>query len=481
MRYKRILLVAPRFQQSRFRLSLYPPAGLGYISESLVKNGFIVSTFDMNLQYSYKDLVKRISHFKPELIGFSAMTFGHRQLYELINKVKESYPQLDIAAGGPHMSTLREKVLEECDSIDFGVVLEGDLTIRRLCEGEDCSGIQGLIYRKNSSVISNDFQEFITDLDKLPFPKYESFELDKYPSRQIGIVTSRGCPYDCIYCPVISAIGKRFRQRSAQNVVEEVLYWYNKGYREFLFLDDNFTLDRKRVEEICSLLLKNDLKGISLKCPNGIRADRVNYEILKKMKEAGFDMVAFGVEAAEDRVLKNIKKGETIATIEESIRNACDLGFEVDLFFLMGSPGETLKDVQTSFSLAMRYPVRNARFYNIIPFPKTELFEWIKKNNYFLHSCEDILNNASHFVNEPCFFTPEMSCSDRKKAFRMAQKVIRRIRRNFIERKIKGPSLLKNAISYFYTIALIEDLMLNNRVFVGVKEKAKVLLFNRKR
>lgn len=476
MRYKRILLVAPRFFQSKFRLSIYPLAGLGYISEALETNGFDVSTFDMNLQYSLKDLDKKISVFKPDMIGFTAMTFGHRQLYALINSLKKSYPAIKIVAGGPHISTLRKKVLEECPGLDYGIILEGDLSIVQLCKGVDLDKIQGFIYRQGRSVIMNEFNDFITELDTVAFPRYRSFEIEKYPSRQIGIVTSRGCPYSCIYCPVISAIGKRFRQRCAQNVVDEVTYWHQKGYREMLFLDDNFTLDRKRVEEICALLTKSKLSGLRLKCPNGIRADKVDYELLKKMKAVGFDMIAFGVEAAEDKILKNIKKGETIATIEESIRNACSLGFDVDLFFLMGSPGETLKDVKSSFSLAMRYPIRNSRFYNIIPFPNTELFEWIKKNNYFLHSYEHILNNASHFINEPCFYTPEMPSQDRRIAFGMAQKVTRRIRRNFIERKIKGPIVFKKTLGFVYTLPLVEDMLINNPVLVKVKERLKNLL-----
>jgi len=470
MRYKKILLISPRFFKGRFRLAIHPLAGLGYIAESLRANGFAVSVFDMNLGYDHRDLERRISGFRPDIIGFTVMTFGHRDLYALVERIKAAHPGIKIMAGGPHISTLRGKVLEDCPAVDYGIILEGEQSVVELCMGADPDKIQGLVHRRGGEIAVNDFRNFIADLDKLHFPKYELFELNKYPTGQIGIVTSRGCPYECIYCPVNSAIGRQYRQRSAQGIVDEIEYWHKKGRREILMLDDNFTLSRKRVEEICGLLSRKAFKGISLKCPNGVRADKVDYDLLKMMREAGFDMLSFGVEAASDRVLKTIKKGEDASTIEKGIRDACSLGFDVDLFFLIGSPGENLKDVESSFSLARRYPVRSAKFYNIVPFPGTELFGWIGDNGYFLRAAEDIINNASHFINEPCFFTPEMSAGDRKWAFEMGQKISREIRRKFIERKLKGPSFLRKAFSRIYTSPLAEAAVNNNAMVIRLKE-----------
>lgn len=476
MRFKKILLVSPRFYKGRHRLSIHPLAGLGYVAETLKKASVTVKVLDMNLQYGFKDLKDQISIFDPDLIGFSIMTFGYKEQFAMISKIKELFPDKDIVAGGPHISTLRAKALKDCPAIDYGIILEGDLSVVELCRGIELKHIQGLIFRKGDEIITNDFDNFITDLDEISFPRYEAFELDKYPTRQLGIVTSRGCPYSCIYCPVISAIGKQFRQRSAESVVEEIAYWYKNGYRDILVLDDNFTLSRDRVEKICDLLGRQDFKGLSLKCPNGIRADRVDYNLLKEMKRVGFDMIAFGVEAAEDRILKNIKKGEDIVTIEKSIRDACDLGFDVELFFLIGSPGERFEDIKSSFSLAMRYPITSAKFYNIIPFPTTELYDWIEKNNYFIRSPEEIMNNASHFINQPCFYTPEMSVLDRRRAFRMGQGVTRKIRRQFIERKIKAPLVIKRSFSWIYTQPFVERMSVNNPDFVRIKEALRYFI-----
>lgn len=473
MRYKKILLVSPRFYKGRHRLSTNPLAGMGYIAQALSNRGFNISVMDMNLKYSERDLEKKIRDFNPDIIGFSLLTFGHRQVYEMINRIKERHKNIKIAVGGPHVSTFLSRILEDCMGIDFGLVMEADRSFLDLCVGRSFEEIPGFIYRDGKTIKENSFGEFIFDLDSLGFPRYEAFELSKYPLRQIGIVTSRGCPYQCIYCPVIAAIGTKFRQRSSLSVIEEIDYWYKNGYKEILVLDDNFTLVRNRLEEICEGLIKKNFRGLSLKCPNGIRADKVDRDLLTLMRRAGFDTIAFGVESASDKVLRSIKKGENIQTIENSVRNACELGFAVDLFFLIGSPKETMEDLRLSFKLARSYPIRNANFYNIIPFPKTELFEWVKDNNYFLYPIDYILNNTSYFINDPAFFTPEMSACERKAAFKQARKVSRAVRRNFIERKIKGPKLIKRIISIVYTNNFIYEQVTNNSFLLGLKDRAK--------
>lgn len=473
MRYKKVLLISPKFHTGRNRLALLPLAGLGYIAEALEKTGVEVKVLDMNLGYCLRDIKSYLRKYNSDIIGFTAMTLGYKYLYEMINDVRLMQPEAKIVIGGAHISALREKVLEECPAIDFGIILEGDISMVRLCRGDNLDKIQGLIYRENSKVITNRFGNFIRDLDEIPFPRYRSFELDKYPTRQLGIVTSRGCPYDCIYCSVIATIGKQFRARSAQSIVDEIEYWYNRGFRDIFILDDNFTLIRKRVEEICGLLAKKNFKGLHFKCPNGIRADRVDRTLLKAMKEVGFDFISFGVEAASDNVLRCIKKGESIASIEKSIQDACEIGFDVDLFFLIGSPGETREDVNLSFALAQRYPLRRAIFYNLIPLPATELLAWLTAKGYLLHPIEYILNNASYYLDQPFFFTPELSVTQRKEALKTGRMITLNIRRKYIERKLKGPLPLKRLFSYLYTLPVIDDTLVNSRLVVKTKEKIK--------
>ena len=491
MRFTKVLLIAPRYMKGVFQLSSFPMTGLGYVAEALERAGVETRVLDMNLRYEFEDLAQMMESFAPELIGVSMMTFGHLEQYALMNRIRREYPEVRLMVGGSHVSTMREQVLAQCPAVDYGVVLEGDETVVQLCCGEPPASIAGLMYRHADEIVFNPRGSFIRDLDALGFPRYRSFELDKYSPdlgcsrpdergavslRPIAIITSRGCPFDCIYCPVIAAIGKQFRYRSAQSVVEEIVYWHGLGYRNIVINDDNFTLLRERVEQICKTLIELKL-GMRLQCPNGIRADRVDRELLALMKEAGFDWIAFGVEGGNDKVLATIKKGESMASIEKSIQDACDLGFFVFLTFILGSPGETMADIEDSFSLALRYPVAGVKFYNIVPFPNTELYDWIAARDYFLIPPEQILNDASHYVNEPCFETPELPAASRRRAFKLGREVERRIKRRFMERKLSLPGPLAAMVSYLATVPALERLLLTDVRVIRWKRYLRRLLF----
>lgn len=461
--YNRLLLIIPPTAVGPNELAFYPLTGLGYISEVLNKNNIEQEVLDMRLGYRERDLRKRIQKFQPDLIGFSMMTFQYKRTYEIIRFVKSLAPKANIVAGGPHISTFREKVLEECLEVDFGVVLEGEESILELCKGRNPSQIRGLLFRRDKEIVYNGDREFIANLDALPFPRYDKFESDKYLSRRISLVTSRGCPYHCIYCPVKTAIGNKFRVRSAENVVDEMEYWYQKGYKEFLFQDDNFTLNPGRVFKICSLIEEQNLKGLILRLPNGIRADKVTREMLRAMKRAGFRSLAFGVEAGNNRILARIKKEERIEKIRETIRDACELGFQVALTFLIGSPEETERDIEDSFKLAQEFPVMEVDFYNLIPFPGTELFDWIKRNNFFILPPVEYLNTVSHFTNQPCFQTPQLSTLKRKKAFSHAQKISKEIKKKGIEVRLKRLGLWGKIIARIYTWEIFQKVYTHNK------------------
>ncbi len=465
MRYKKVLLIwPPTFVNIRTKIHGHPPVGLGYIAEVLSGNGIQCEVVNMGLKSDISGLTRKILKFQPDLIGFSLMTPRYRQSYELIHNLHKQFPEPDIVVGGPHSSIFRKSVLEECDAIDYGVVLEGDQTIVELCKGQSLDQIKGLVYRNNGNTLYNGDRAFIEDLDSVAFPKYDQFALSEYPVKKIAIATTRGCPYSCIYCPNPLTIGKKFRKRSAENVVDEIVYWYDQGYREIDILDDNFTLDQERVFEICRSLISKSLKGLILACPNGVRADRITEEMLKIMKRAGFSEIAFGVEAGTNEVLKNLKKGETIEVIEAAIKCACDLDYKVTLFFLIGSPGETLEDFNQSLELAKRYPVFSANFYNIIPSPSTELFEWISDKKLFIEDIDEYLNSGDAFADKAYFQTPEMPIEDRQKAFLLANKVSKEILRKYFSKKLRRFGTFAKPLSVFLASNFLQTAYRNSIV-----------------
>ena len=323
-----------------------------------------------------------------------------------------------------------------------------------MCKGCELSAIKGLIYRDGNAVVYNGDRLFIADLDKIPFPRYHKFELSNYLADSIGIQTTRGCPYACTYCPVQSAIGKKFRARSPENIIGEMLYWHSQGKKNFAIWDDNFTLIKDRVFKICDLIEKRGLKGLKISVPNGIRSDKASYDMLNKMRKVGFYMLSFGVESGSNQVLKNLKKGTDIETMRKAVNDACELGYDVYLYFIIGSPGETWSDYEKSLIFARKYPVAEARFYTLIPFPNTELYDWVKKHNYFIRDPEEYLNTADHFVNKPCFATPEMPEEERKKAFQEGRKLTQSLKVKHKMRELEGFGVLKRPLARF----LISDL-----------------------
>ncbi|MFC1570481.1 B12-binding domain-containing radical SAM protein [Candidatus Omnitrophota bacterium] len=411
--YKRVLLIVPGYKKSHYEYAGLP-AGVGYISEALDRAGIDQEIVDMRLGYSYGQLKKRIEEFKPDLIGASMMSFRHKDHYELLDKIKADFQDVDIAAGGPHLSTFRDKALKVCDSIDYGFTLEGEDAIIELCSGEKTlEDIKGLLYRKEGEIRYTGDRDFILDLDNKGFPKYRFFERDKYPNFR-SLVTSRGCPHSCIFCPVQLTIGKRLRVRSTESILGEIDYWYGQGVRVFNVVDDNFTFYKDRIMAICEGIKNRGYKDISFSCRNGVRADTVDREMLSAMKDIGFNYLAFGVESGSDRMLEVIKKGEKLEAIDSAVKEACDLGYMVTLFFIMGLPTETEEDVEKSLEFAMKYPVFDVRFYNPIPFPGTELYDWVEENGYFDESLGDYLNSFSHWINKPVFGTPELPIDSRK-------------------------------------------------------------------
>lgn len=463
MRYKRVLLVNPSYANTFFKTPMWhPPAGLGYIAQSLQDNGIEYEVIDMSLGADPKALIKKILSFKPDLVGISMMTFSYENTYEMISGIKKTYNNAVVIAGGPHVSTLRDVVLKQCPDIDYGCVLEGEQTIIDLCAEKELSDIPGLIYRQNADIIMNQERPFACELDNINYPRYKGFELDKYLHKIIGIVSSRGCPFECIYCPVHSAIGRKFRMRSAKNIMQEITYWYDKGYRMFDFVDDNFTLDKGRVLEICELIQKSDFKGIQFRCPNGIRADKTDPLMLQRMRESGFTMIAFGIESGSDKILKIMKKNEDAAKMDKAVASALEAGFEVVLYFIIGLPGETREDIEKSVNFALKYPVSDARFYNVIPFPKTELYEWVKKNNRFLKTPEYYLNHITPTTHEPVFDTEELSREDKIKALKYCAGITKRIYRNKLKRKLPFARPVNNVLSWIISTDVVQNIYAGN-------------------
>ncbi|MCD6117677.1 radical SAM protein [bacterium] len=467
MVYNRVLLVSP--PSSSYLGAARPPQNLGFLARALMDNGICYDVLDMRLGYSFRHLKKKIDKFKPDLIGVTLVSLEYIKSYDLISRIKEYVPDVPIVAGGPHVTVVKNKVLEECREIDYGAVNEGEDILVELCKGVvGVQNIAGLLHRVEDEVVYNGPRHYTDDLDVISWPTYEKFELKKY-IKEVPINSSRGCPYQCVFCPN-KIISKRFRKRSALNVVDEVEYWYNKGYRVFNFDDDNFTLDNQRVFDICDEIEKRNIVNAEFRCSNGIRADRITRELLERMKEVGFNYIAFGVDGGNNKMLRINKKGETIEQIEEAIKNACELDYDVKIFVITGMPQETIEDVEDSFRIVQKYPIKRVILNNPIPYPGTELYETVKANNWFIKQPEEYLNYVTENEDIPVFETPEMSREARQKLLKRCRRIEKQVTQRAVERMYAQYGILAKLGGYIFASRFMERMFFQNIAFRRIIE-----------
>lgn len=470
MRFNRILLVSPP-SSSRYG-GLRVPAGIGHIAQVLQDNAIEYDYMDMRLGYSSKHLKNTMLELKPDLVGISMITLKYKNTYQMISNIKAILPNTKIVVGGHHVTILKEKVLEECNEIDFGVVADGEKTIVELCKDNIAYGeIKGLLFREKEQILFSGERPLVENLDEYAFPRYEKFNMNKY-SDQIPIHSSRGCVFKCTFCPN-KLLGRKYRTKSVSYFVDEIKYWHKKGYRQFAIDDDNFTLNKKRVYETCDEIAKRDLKSLFIRCSNGIRADRVDRQLLRRMKEIGVREVGFGVDGGNNKVLGHLKKGETIEEIEEAIKIACELGFDVKLFIIVGTPHEEMADIEDSIRLARKYPVARVNFNNAIPYPGTEMFDYVKEHNLFLIPPEEYLNNISEEKQVPVFETPELKKEERIRMLERCHQVEREVMKNTVIRMFRRFPLIGIVAKYFFNVDLFERLFFKNLFFRKVFERIR--------
>ena len=180
--------------------------------------------------------------------------------------------------------------------------------------------------------------------------------------------------------------------------------------------------------------------------------------MLARMREVGFKYIAFGVDGGNNRILQIVKKGETIETIEQAVKDACDLGYDVKLLFVVGTPYETREDVEDKVGLSRKYPIQEVHFYNTIPYPGTELYDWVEENNYFLREPEDYLNDVSCLTNVPVFETPELPRQERIAVLNYLGKVRKQVHRDAVLRTFRRRSVIGVLASYVLANSFVERL-----------------------
>lgn len=424
----KILLVNP-LPAGLMRIST--PIGIGYVGASLKAAGYEVKILDQTLK-SKQGLPELLTGFEPEVVGITGYSSQYTAMKEAANTSKRFGST--VVVGGIHSSAYPEYVLSDCASIDFVVKGEGEYSFPELLTRSSPVGIPGVYYR-NSGRTKSRSPELIEDLDTLPYPwsvlnpsdycSYKPAGMVTRYSTIASILSSRGCPYGCSFCCASVVLGKKIRLRSASNILDEMeLLVKSLGIKEIQIIDDNFSFYPEHVISVCEGIRDRHLK-FSWTLTNGIRADRIDEDVLKVMKEAGCYYFAIGIESGSKRILKTISKELSLESVESTTKAASKLGFITQGFFMIGFPGETKKDREMSSDFASKLPLDRMMVAPVMSLPGSDLF-----NSQF----EGRLDEYDWAQSEVKGWKPVPGASD----YTIIKKCIRRMRLRFYLNPIRN-------------------------------------------
>jgi len=318
-----------------------------------------------------------------EIIALKAYTMDHFAVKRMAEIAKRELPGCTVIVGGPHASGVPELVLRDMPAVDYAFKGEGERGFPRFCEavlaGQSVDDIPGLAWRTPQGLHLNP-PELIEDLDTLPRIRWEDIPIHEYPDYItslpfIPVMATRGCPYQCTYCSAFNIFGRRFRHRSVQSVVDELrLLQRVHGVRAVNFSDNEFSLDRGYVMELCQALKDSGL-GTEWELANGLRLDTVDEELLSTMADAGCRYVSIGVESASNSILLENKKAMTQAVIREKAALVLRSGLQVQGLFIIGFPTETQAQILDTIRFSLELGIDKTNFSILMPLPGTEVFD----------------------------------------------------------------------------------------------------------
>ncbi len=378
----KILLINPPAINFYHRVGLrMPPLGLAYVGAVLKKNGHEVKLIDLNVE---KINYNAFPYHKFDLVGLSIDTTRYPVSVKIAKIAKKC--GVKVVAGGFHPTFMDKEALNS-GAFDYVVRGEGEFImldlVKHLEKGLPVDEVEGISYFRDREFVRNPDAVLVSELDSIPFPAREIIPLDSYTTslkRKVAgtMITSRGCPFDCEFCSCSRFCGLKWRTRSVENIMEEVDLLYNKyGYRSISFLDDNFTLNPKRVVEICEQILRKSLKFSWFAMT---RVDTVvrNEKVVELMKRAGLRQVFVGFESGNQEILDKYGKRAEVDVAFKAAEILKRYGIEVWGSFIIGALNETKEMIKQTIKFARKLNPHICQFSILIPYPGSRLFDKVK-------------------------------------------------------------------------------------------------------
>ena len=394
---KKALLVKP---SDSYSYAIIPNLGLGYLAAWLRRDGFEAYILDCNKEsIDAESFAAYLMRNEFHLVGFQVYTSNLYNTGEMTKITRRLMKDAIIVIGGPHPSGDPEHALDFLQEVDCAVVGEGELAIAELMKlsrsdmgnASVLSNINNIAFRDKEKGLTINKRIFIENLDEIPMPAWDLIDPRTYPISPHGtfaraypvapIITTRGCSCPCTFCAAFRIVGRKVRSRSAASVLDEITHLYREyKVREFHIEDDNFTFQKDYVMRIADGIMERGL-DIRWACPNGIRIDKIDEEVLSRMEQSGCYSISFGIESGSNRVLRAMKKNLTIEEIEAKIVMIKKSSrMNVTGFFLIGYPGETEEDIRETLRFSRRLKIDKASFSPVMPLPGSEIYRgWKKK------------------------------------------------------------------------------------------------------
>ncbi len=366
-----------------------PPLGLAYLASMIREEHDVRIVDSLAEDFSHEDIEKIIKEYDPDVIGITSTTSMIPDAYAVAKMAKRINENVKVIMGGPHVTFAPDKTFEECPYVDFIVRGEGEITFKELIDAleknRDPSNILGLSINMGNKVKNNPPRPLIKDVDTIPMPSYDLLPMEKYQADGVRfgtVITSRGCPFNCAFCSSSLQFGKRWRGHSDSRVIEELRYLYEKyRIREIEFLDDTFTLNRKRAMRIAKRLRE---EGLDISWSGSSRVDIFTDELAQAMKKSGCHTIFFGIESGSQKTLDFIGKGITPEQSISAVKKAKKHGIRALGAFVIGFPEETKEDIEKTIKLSKKVGVDFAQFTIATPYPGTRLWRYALARNLIL-------------------------------------------------------------------------------------------------
>lgn len=391
---KRVLFILPPSQELYAKAKVKvavperPSLTFATLAAPLIEAGHRVEILDLDMtSQPGKTLEGKLTEFHPDYVGITCTTPLVYKVKKIATTIKENDTNAIVVVGGPHPSSLPKSVLSDSD-VDIVCLGEGDFTMADIVSGADWSSIQGISYKENGRLVANPQREYIANLDQLPLPAWQLFNLKEYRTPRLScrknpvgtMETSRGCVFGCTYCNK-NIFGRTFRVKSPQRVVAEMEYMLSLGFREIHVMDDGFTIDLKRAKQVCDLIMERRLI-FPWNLHNGIRVDRVDREFLEKAHAAGCYGISFGIESGDQSLLDQVNKGITLEQARQVFRWTREVGIETLAYFMFGLPGETEETMQKTINFAKELDPDYTKVSILLPLPGTPLYHDFEQQGY---------------------------------------------------------------------------------------------------